>query len=827
MVLGKPLYIACWFALVFCLVASSRAQDANLPDSPKPGDGSVMTSTTPGRAAFRKNDFGYLPPGEDPENRLISPFIKHVLADQKQFWTMPFHESPKSLLPIAGIMAAFVPADSWLSHQVPDKPSQISRSLSISNYSVYSLIGVGGGAFLLGQMRHDDHMSEAGLLSAEAAVNSLMVAYPLKYATQRSRPYQDDGHGRFFAGGSSFPSEHSATAWAIASVLAHEYPGSLSQIAAYGLASAVSLTRVTSQRHFPSDVVIGSILGWYMGRQIYRAHHDPELGGSAWGDIFEHKFNEGSRDPRNMGSPYVPLDSWVYPAIERLIALGYIRSAFLDIRPWTRTACARMLEEAQQKIGDDADYGMAAQIYGELWKEFAAEESNVDGAANRSANIDSVYARVTNFSGPPLRDGYHFAQTVVNDYGRPFGAGTSSMTGASAWTTAGPFAIYVRGEYEQAPSVVPFTTTQLQAMAQVDLLPSGTALSVNTGAIRRFQLLEGAVSVNYRNVQFSFGRQSIWLGPTESGAFLYSNNSAPITMFKMDSVEPFEIPLISKLLGPARTEFFLGRFSGQEWINSPPTLYGPYPSDQPFIHGDKISFAPTQNLNIGVDITAQFAGAGAPFTFREFFRTYYSHKANLAQNPGKRLSAADFSYRVPGLRDWLTVYGDSLVVDEYSPIGSTRASVNPGAYMPRFPGVPKLQLRAEGLNESRRQQFSPGFVYHDSRYVSGYTNDGVLLGNWIGRAGRGGQGWATYAFSDRTSLQFSYRAQRVAPKFLGGGSLSDFAMKWDQNLRAGFGLTATIQYENWRFPLLASGRQNNVMSSVQLTFWPKLGKQDR
>ena len=209
-----------------------------------------------------------------------------------------------------------------------------------------------------------------------------------------------------------------------------------------------------------------------------------------------------------------------------------------------------------------------------------------------------------------------------------------------------------------------------------------------------------------------------------------------------------------------------------------------------------------------------------PFTFREFARTYYAHTYSLANNPGKRFSAFDFSYRIPGLRNWLTFYADSLVVDEYSPISSSRASVNPGIYMPRFPKVPRLQFRAEGIREALTNEFQPGFVYIDQRYLSGYTNQGDLLGNWIGRAGWGGQGWATYSFSPRDTLQFSYRAQRVSRKFLEGGSLNDFSARWNQNLGTQLTIAAMAQYENWRFPLLAADRKVNFTSSVELTYWP-------
>ena len=767
-----------------------------------------------------------LTPGEDPQNRLVLPFVEHLAMDQREFWTGPARLQKKDMrwmAPAAGVLAGLIVSDSWTSRQVP--AGEVQRSKKFSNYAAYSLIGAGAGSFLLGHITGNDQMSEAGLLSGEAAINSTAVAFFLKSITQRSRPYELNGDGRFFQGGSSFPSEHAAIAWSVASVMAHEYPGKLSQILAYSLATGVTATRVTGQQHFASDAIVGSVLGWYFGRQVYRAHHDTNLGGAPWGNLLPDQTSEKTRNPDYMGSSYVPLDSWAYPALDRLIALGYINTAHVGIRPWTRMECARMLEEAGQKIGDEDELTEASRLYSDLSKEFGEETARLNGAANVGAVVESVYGRATNISGPPLRDGYHFGQTIVNDFGRPFGEGTSSVFGASVRGTLGPLAFYARGEYQAAPSVAPFTSAQLQAMATVDFVPPSSAFSVNTGSIHQFQLLEGAVSLNFRNLQFSFGRQALWLGPDESGSFLYSNNAPPITMFKVDTVNPFQFPLLSKLFGPARAEFFLGRLSGHQWINSPPTLYGPYPSDQPFVHGNKISFKPTDNLEFGAGFTAVFAGAGVPFTFSEFFRTYYAHSPNLAENPGKRFANFDFTYRVPGLRNWLTVYADSLVVDEYSPISSSRASVNPGFYMPQFPKLHKLQLRAEGIHDSLTREFSPGFVYLDARYLSGYTNNGYLLGNWMGRAGWGGQGWATYSFTPRNSLQFSYRAQRVSHEFLQGGSLNDFALRWDQTLAGQFGLSAMVQYENWRFPLLAPTRQSNFTSSVQLTYWPHLGRQ--
>src|ERR1700729_1174392 len=135
-------------------------------------------------------------------------------------------------------------------------------------------------------MTHDDHLSEAGLLAGEAAINSTAVAYAFGEITQRQRPYQGNEHGNFFAGGSSFPSEHSALAWSIASVWAHEYTGWFSQLLAYSFRYTVTVTRGTARQHFPSDAIVGRALGWYSERQVYRALNDPELKDSGWGSAF-------------------------------------------------------------------------------------------------------------------------------------------------------------------------------------------------------------------------------------------------------------------------------------------------------------------------------------------------------------------------------------------------------------------------------------------------------------------------------------------------------------------------------------------------------------
>jgi hypothetical protein len=770
-----------------------------------------------------KPDSDLLSPGTDPENTVGWTFVKHLAQDQKNFWLSGRNlgrGGAKTFVPFAGFTGLLIASDSWMSKQVPDKPNQLNRSRNISDFATYSLVGAAGGAYLWGHLTRNDHLREAGFLSGEALLNSAAVTYALKGVTQRDRPLQGSGNGRFFAGGGSFPSEHSAVAWSIASVLAHEYPGPVSQFLAYGLASAVTLTRVTGQKHFPSDVFVSSALGWYMGRQIYRAHHDPELGGGPWGNFLEGT-EKGPRKPENMGSPYVPVDSWVYPVFDRLAALGYVHSGYAGMRPWTRAVCAQLLEETGDRLRYEGhEASEAAKLYDALVGEFSDETRRLEGDANLGVSVDSIYTRFTGISGTPLRDGYHFGQTITNDYGRPHGEGFNSVSGITAHAVAGPLSFYFQGEYQHAPAVASDPLSVLQATAAQDQtlpLPNGTA------TVSRFRLLNASAAVMVKGFQFSFGKQSLWLGPGAGGPFLFSDNAEPIPMLRIDQVSPAQIPGLSRLLGPMRTEFFVGQLAGHRWVFSDGTLTGPNVTPQPYIHGSKISFKPTTNLEFGFGYTILFGGPDLPFTWHNLLRTFtsFNEPPGSTTDPGDRRSTFDFSYRIPHLRDWLTLYLDSLVDDEITPVGSSRPSVRLGLYLPKLPRISKLDLRLEGLYTDVPGQKPTGFLYWNGRYRSGYTNNGQLLANWVGRQGRGGQAWATYWWSPRSTLQLSYRHAEADRVFIGGGRLNDYGARADFLLRSDLALSGFVQYEQWKFPVLSSSGQSNVTASFQLTFYPK------
>ena len=765
-------------------------------------------------------------------------FARNFVRDQEDIWTAPFKARVEDLnwmLPAIGVTAGLINADAELASRINKTGTLFRNSGNISNAGLAVAVGGASALWLVGRIHADDHQQEAGILAGEAALNSYLVDEVLKVVTRRERPMEGTGQGKFFRGtigSSAFPSGHAILTWSIASVIAHEYPGPLTQILSYGLATGVSVARVTSRDHFPSDVVAGAALGWLIGRQVYNRHQEADLTGANYGTFVKDKAprEPGSNSSSDsISSSYVDMDSWVYPAFERLSSLGVIPSGMLGLRPWTRRECARLLGEAPQYIGDSSD-DEATRLLAVLNNEFATE---LGGLETNYIGVDSVYARVTGISGKPLTDGYHFARTIVNDYGRPFQSGANFLSGFTSSASAGPLGFYVRGEFEHAPSAPGVSQAVQNALQLTDLKPP-VQPAFPIQAFNQFRLLDTYVMLNLKGWQTSFGKQTLWLGPTRD-PFLWSSNAEPIYMFRVDQTTPKKLPSFLGFLGPYRVEFWVGKLTGHHIVTTqdpaaPPVIFsvGRSLAKQPMVNGQKINFRPTPNFEFGIGRTGLWGGPDFPITGHTTRLSLFSGSNAVGRNndPGDRRSTFDFSYRIPGFRKWLTLYEDSFVEDEISPVGyPRRAAHNPGIYMPQLPKLPKMDFRVEASYTNLPgliQTTGGGFFYWNTRYEDGYTNQGNIIGNGtVGRQGIAFRGESTYWFASDKTIQLGYRNMVADPAFAKGGAFRDAYLRSEWKFNPGMSLSSFVQYEWWNFPLLTNGnRQNDFTASFQLTYWP-------
>jgi membrane-associated phospholipid phosphatase len=216
-------------------------------------------------------------PSGEPKS-LEHEFFKNVLKDQKAIWTSPFHlnrHDAKWLIPSALGFGGLITTDRIIGDEMSEAESQVKASRAISHAgSLYGLGAFAGTFYFIGREANNDRARETGILSAEAMLDSGIVSGALKGISQRGRPLSGHDRSEFFDGGSSFPSGHSIEAWSVATIVAHEYGQSrVVQIAAYGVASAVSVARFTGHKHYLSDVVVGSVMGYGIGSYVYNAHH--------------------------------------------------------------------------------------------------------------------------------------------------------------------------------------------------------------------------------------------------------------------------------------------------------------------------------------------------------------------------------------------------------------------------------------------------------------------------------------------------------------------------------------------------------------------------
>jgi PAP2 superfamily protein len=210
-------------------------------------------------------------------------FFKNILRDQKAIWTAPLHlerSDTKWMIPSGIGLMALITTDRITGDEMLEANRHVRGSRVISYAgSIYGAGAVATTFYLIGRKNKDYRARETGLLSAQALIDSLISEAALKGITQRARPLAGVERSEFFDGGGSFPSGHSTQAWAVATVIANEYKHRpVVQIAAYGIASAVSVARFTGHNHYLSDVLAGSALGYSIGKFVFKTHHREALG---------------------------------------------------------------------------------------------------------------------------------------------------------------------------------------------------------------------------------------------------------------------------------------------------------------------------------------------------------------------------------------------------------------------------------------------------------------------------------------------------------------------------------------------------------------------
>jgi hypothetical protein len=223
-----------------------------------------------------------------------------------------------------------------------------------------------------------------------------------------------------------------------------------------------------------------------------------------------------------------------------------------------------------------------------------------------------------------------------------------------------------------------------------------------------------------------------------------------------------------------------------------------------------------------------------PITLHTFLKSFFSvQNVTFAEkfsrsDPGARFGSFDFDYRLPFLRNWVTLYTDSEAHDDVNPISAPRRSgVRPGIYLSHFPAFNHLDLRVEGASTDPVSDADTNgdFLYYETIQRQGTTNKGFLFTDAIGRDAKGGQGWLTYHLSPSEYAQFSYRDVKVDQKFIPSGTTqNDYQFAVQKRFMKDFEARGWVQYERWVAPFYKPGPQSDTTVQAQITWFPKSKK---
>ena len=225
-----------------------------------------------------------LPQNDAPDCRLSSlpVCVKHVAQDEKGIVMSPLHAPASNLLWILPFGVATGLAVHYDTRAIRDLGVHPHREDQFNKLSdglgLYAPFAAAGAGYFAGNIRSDSYMTETAVLSAEAMADAGILDEGMKYAFDRENPTLDNARGDLWPHGvkgwpnsPSMPSEHAMNVWAFAHVVAGQYNGIATKGLVYGVASTVSVSRILARQHFPSDVLVGSTLGWLVGG--YVLHH--------------------------------------------------------------------------------------------------------------------------------------------------------------------------------------------------------------------------------------------------------------------------------------------------------------------------------------------------------------------------------------------------------------------------------------------------------------------------------------------------------------------------------------------------------------------------
>lgn len=424
----------------------------------------------------------------------------------------------------------------------------------------------------------------------------------------------------------------------------------------------------------------------------------------------------------------VPLDSWVYPVLDRLSGLGLFSSYLKGTKPVTRLEVARLLVEASYRgvqVSEKAK-PLIEYLLERLREEFSVELASLGVGGEKAPKnfvrvIDELKARYVYVDGEP--------RTFSN-----FPLSPNKMIKATEGTPLVPNNEgVVYGEHHnfslQFSSTVNLFDTFSGYVEPILLVRQNLGSLGTVDNTAEVDLLKGYGKLSKWNVEIEAGRDSLWWGQGYRGTLLMTNNAAPLNMIKLSNPSPIQLPWVLEYLGPFKYTFILSELEAdRDW---PYTKLG----------GMRLDFKPHPLFEMAWNRTFLFGGSG---TSTDSFSYYFKVLTLQVHGGGNtdridELDSFDFRLRLPWLRN-AEVYFEWGAEDSGGYKPDIRAFVFQnlaflvGAYFPDVTGDGRTDLRIEYADNT--SEWNNYLWYSHGFYRSGYTYKEFILGHSMGTDAR-------------------------------------------------------------------------------------------
>lgn len=215
----------------------------------------------------------------DEKDKLNKEFLLNFGDDFVQVLVSPKNWKGRDFLSLsavlgAGLLLYSVDQDiqQWVQDHRSSSSEDIFKAITHLGDGVV-LIGLMTALYISGEVSDSKSLRKTALLSLESWLTTGIIIRGLKSVAGRARPSTGESSHSFhpfstrsrFA---SFPSGHASSAFAVAAVIADQSKKVYIDILAYSLATLVAISRVHIDKHWASDILVGSAIGYFVAKKI-------------------------------------------------------------------------------------------------------------------------------------------------------------------------------------------------------------------------------------------------------------------------------------------------------------------------------------------------------------------------------------------------------------------------------------------------------------------------------------------------------------------------------------------------------------------------------